>query len=118
MIYIVGILVLALSWVLPWWGFAVICFGLGPKMKSGWSAFGLAFVAVFCVWGIVAYIENIQSHGRMANAMAELFSLPHPMLMIAATACFGGVLAGLWCLSGYHLSQLLKKKKTSLVSSL
>jgi hypothetical protein len=109
-IYAIGILVLVLSWILPWWGFAAICFLLGHKMKSAFSAFSNAFVAVFCVWGIVAYIENTQSQGLMAQKMSALFSVPHPMLMIVLTAVLGGLLAGLWCASGYYLHKLINKK--------
>lgn len=110
MIYAIGFLVLVLSWILPWWGFAAICFLLGHKMKSAGAAFGKSFVAVFCVWGIVAYIENIQSHGLMAEKMSQLFSVPHPMLMIVLTALVGGLLAGLWGASGYFLHQLVQKR--------
>lgn len=111
MIYAIGLLVLLFSWILPWWGFAAICFLLGHKMKSAWGAFWQAFVAVLSVWGSVAYVENIQSQGLMASKMSELFSIPHPMLMIVVTALLGGSLAGLWCCSGFFLHRLLLKSK-------
>ncbi|NQZ01571.1 MAG: hypothetical protein HRT45_12990 [Bdellovibrionales bacterium] len=111
MIYAIGLLVLSLSWMLPWWGFAAICFLLGHKMKSAFGAFAKAFVAVFCVWGIVAYIENIQSQGFMAIKMSSMFSIPHPMLMILLTALVGGLLGGVWCASGFYLHQLLLMRK-------
>lgn len=111
MLYLLGIVVLALGWILPWWGFCAICFLLGHKFKSASSSFFTAFVSIASVWLIVTYIQNMQSHGLIAEKMAEVFSLPNGIVMIVVSAIFGGLLAGLWSLSGYLLHQIILKSK-------
>jgi hydrogenase/urease accessory protein HupE len=52
--FIIFILTLAGSYILPWWAIAIIAFvaSLYAGFKSG-QAFWSAFAAVFCVWVII-----------------------------------------------------------------
>jgi len=96
MIYILILLIFPLSFFLPWWGFIPACFLIGFKSKSMMQSFFISFFAMFLVWGLMSYFQNIYSHGLMAQKMAQLFSLPWGWLMILITAILGALLGGIW----------------------
>ncbi|MCB0407170.1 MAG: hypothetical protein KDD34_03135 [Bdellovibrionales bacterium] len=96
MIYVLILLIFPLSFFLSWWGFIPACFLIGFKSKKLIQSFFISFFAMFFVWGLMAYLQNMYSHGLMAQKMAHLFHLPWGWLMIFITAITGALLGGIW----------------------
>jgi hypothetical protein len=109
--FIIFILCLATSYVLPWWAVAVIAFvaaafaGTRPR-HAFWSGFG----AVFLVWVIIALFKSVPNNHVLAARVATLFTLPHWSVLLAITALIGGLVGGLAALSGFYVRQVAPSK--------
>lgn len=100
-----------LSFFLPWWSLAVPCiiFGAGFGNK-GKSAFLYGFLGIGVLWFVQALIIHI-SHGAILTArIAELFRLPHPLLVIVVPVLIGGLAGGFSTLTGYLFKQAFLAK--------
>jgi hypothetical protein len=104
--FIILILSLIVSFVLPWWIVALISFLAALFIaKSSAHAFWSAFVAIFIVWVVMALFKSIPNDNILATRVSHLFHLPHWSLLLLVTAIIGGLVAGMSALSG----QLLKR---------
>lgn len=105
--FIIFILCLITSYVLPWWAVAIIAFaaaiyaGVKPA-QSFWSGFG----AVFLVWVIIALFKSVPNNHLLAMRVAVLFNLPHWLILLGVTATIGGLVGGLAALSGLFVKRV------------
>lgn len=112
--FIIFILTLVGSYILPWWAIAIIAFvaSLYAGFKSG-QAFWSAFAAVFCVWVIIALFKSIPNNHMLATRVATLFRLPHWSLLLVITALIGGLVGGMASLAGYYVKQVFQNNSPS-----
>ncbi len=108
--FIILILSLIVSFVLPWWIVAIISFLAALFIaKSSAHAFWSAFVAIFIVWVVMALFKSIPNDNILATRVSHLFHLPHWLLLLLVTAIIGGLVAGMSALSGQLLKRALGK---------
>lgn len=105
---IVSIIALVLQQFLPWWsiGIAGFIFGLlidqSPKM-----AFINGFLGIFILWGGIALYVYFVNDGILAHRLAIMMGLPYDVLPVLITGISGGIVSGLFALSGRYLRLLL-----------
>jgi hypothetical protein len=109
------LLILLISFVLqqfmPWWIIVPVAFSLGAwRGKSAFHAFISGFGAIATLWAIAALVVHLRTEGILTGKIAQLFFLPLPELMIAATALIGGLAGGIAALSGFYWKNLFSKK--------
>lgn len=96
-----------LSFILPWWSLAIPASLLGIwRGKTGWSSFGYGFLGIAGLWLVQAVYIHYTNEGILTTRIAELFSLPQPALVIAATIGVGGIAGGLSTLTGYFIKKV------------
>lgn len=100
------ILIIATSWLLslflPWWSLAISCLVLGGWLgKKGGQSFLYGFLGIGILWFIETFAIHILNEGILTTRIAELFSLPHPMLVIGISVTIGGLAGGFSTLTGY-----------------
>lgn len=97
--------------IAPWWVIALVPFLVFAwKPTSALQGFGGSFAAVALVWLIYGGWLHNQSEGSMSNRIAELFSLPNGLMLLAVVTVVGGIVAGFSGLSGYYFGQIFNKK--------
>jgi hypothetical protein len=108
--FIVSILLTALlSFVaglyLPWWSIApaafivVVCIYQQPG-----RAFLTGFLALFLLWGILAWVIDVRNAGVLSHRLAQLLPFGgSAFLMILVTALLGALVAGFASLSASYL---------------
>jgi hypothetical protein len=108
------LIILILSFIsglfLPWWTVAIVAFlaavFLGKtNAQSFWSGFGGVAVA----WLILALFKSIPNDNLLVKKIAQLFQLPHWILVLLITALIGGLVGGMSALSGVLLKKAVKK---------
>lgn len=92
---------------LPWWGFTLIAFALTYCTSTTKELIFIAFSSAALYWGFLL-IFQWQSGGEILfNRISEMMSLPHPILLIGASAILSGLLAVFATLSGLYLKKAL-----------
>lgn len=105
--FIKFILILALaylsSFVVPFWGVAIAGFiGSITVRSTHISSFLIGFIAVFILWGLMAFYVDIQTSSILTDRISQLFSLDPPFLILI-TGVLGGITAGLGSWAGSML---------------
>ena len=110
--FIVSTLLIALlSFVsgifLPWWGIALAAGIVGlivPQRPS--SAFFSGFLAIFLLWGLLAWSIDYPNESILSRKIATILPLGgSTFLLILATALIGALVGGLAALSGSYLKK-------------
>ncbi|GJM31820.1 MAG: hypothetical protein DHS20C18_08210 [Saprospiraceae bacterium] len=85
---------------LPWWSLAIVAalLSLLAKLKP-LTSFWSGLLAGMLLWGIYAAVLNYTNEGLLATKIGALFGGP-AIMVVAMTALFGGITAGLGALSG------------------
>ncbi|TYP93323.1 hypothetical protein LX73_1023 [Fodinibius salinus] len=103
-----------LGLVFPWWSLAIPGLILGGRLgKSGTHAFGYGFLGIGGLWFLLTLTTHISNNGILTERIANLFSLPHPWLVILITVLIGGLAGGFTTLTGYLFSDTFLGKKTN-----
>ncbi|HEV7379268.1 MAG TPA: hypothetical protein VGN64_05700 [Dyadobacter sp.] len=87
----------------PWWTAALVPFLAlvwRPTATSG-KAFLTGFFAIAMLWLGYGFYLHTSSEGAMSNRIAQIFSLPNGLLLLAVTTLVGGLVGGFAGLSGY-----------------
>lgn len=108
---ILALLIAISAWLLalifPWWSVFIpgVIFGalLG---KTGRGSFGSGFAGIGGLWLVQTLYVYIVNDGILATRIADLFSLPSPLLIIVITVLIGGLIGGLPALTGYLFREL------------
>lgn len=111
--FIVSIILTALlSFVaclyLPWWSIAVGSFIIPLIIiQKPYIAFITGFVALFLLWGALAFWISTANDHLLAHKISVLvIKADSPLLLIGLTALIGGVVAAFSALSGSLLRRL------------
>ncbi|MFM7710522.1 MAG: hypothetical protein ACKO5C_06365 [Ferruginibacter sp.] len=99
------------SLYLPWWCIAPVSFivALVIPQKPGIALLS-GFLALFLLWGGLAWMISLQNEHILAKKMAMLILQKNqPMLMVLITATIGGLIAGLSSLAAAVLVPVFKK---------
>ncbi len=108
--FIILILSLVVSFVMPWWIVAIIAFVAALFIaKSAAHAFLSGFAAIFVVWIVLVLFKSVPNNHILAGRIATMFHLPNWILLLLATALIGGLVAGMAALSGLLVRQSFKK---------
>ena len=100
----------ALGW--PWWTVALVAGFVGAVLKeSGFKSFLYGFLAIFILWGLMAWTANSANVGILAARLGDLFGGLSSDLLILATAVVGALVGGMGALSGSLAAQMGKKKR-------
>ena len=109
-----ALLILILSFIaemfLPWWSIAVVAFAVGfVKTATGWKSFWAGFLGVGFLWWMTSGTIHFRTDGILTSKVAEMLTLPLPILVILITGLIGGLVGGLAASSGFHLRAIVKR---------
>lgn len=113
----IAVILIAISaWILglflPWWSLAIPCVVLGAWLgKSGGRSFMYGFTGIALLWLLQSIFIHFANGGILTARIAELFSLPDPVLVILLTAIVGGMAGGLSTLTGFYLNTAFLQKQ-------
>ena len=99
------------SMYLPWWSIALAAFiaAVLIPQKPG-KAFSAGFIALFLLWGILAYYIDVRNEQILSQKVAELIiKSKSSSLIILITALVGGLVAGFAALTGSYLRASYEK---------
>ena len=113
---IVTIAAFVLQQFLPWWSIAIAGLLYGFVIwQSSRTAFLNGFIGVFVLWaGIPLYIYFVND-GLLASILAEMFYMPHGLLVILAGGIAGGLTGALSSLAGKYLRDLSRWHPTTIM---
>jgi len=109
-----ALLILILSFIaemfLPWWSIATVAFAVGfVKRATGWKSFWAGFLGVGFLWWMTSGTIHIRTDGILTSKVAEMLTLPLPILVILITGLIGGLVGGLAASSGFHFRAIVKR---------
>ena len=90
---------------LPWWGIALVAFVISALLpQSPLTAFFSGFLAIFLLWGGLAWILDNANSSILAAKIARVLPLGgSPVLLILVTALVGALVGGGAAISGSYL---------------
>ncbi len=114
--FILIALSLILSYILPWWFLFVASFTAGLFSSSKQlKNFLIGFVGGLLLWGSYSLYIYIYSEGKLTSKIAQLLTLPNPLLLVLITSVLGGLIAGISLVIGnLIINTLLAHKKISI----
>lgn len=89
----------------PWWGFAITSFIVAMLIhqKAG-KAFLAGFLAVFLLWGGLAWWIDMKNNGILSAKIAHILPLGgNSILLILVTGFIGGLVSGMAAICGSFL---------------
>ena len=110
------ILTVALAYLLqyffPWWTAVLAAFIIALLIKSSLiNDFLSGFLGVGLLWGVMAWVIDMQTNSMLTSKIAMLFSLDNPTYLILITGLVGGIAGGLGALSGNQIQGFFTKEK-------
>ncbi|MBE2247100.1 MAG: hypothetical protein IAE67_07555 [Candidatus Competibacteraceae bacterium] len=122
-ILLTAAMVLAAQYYIPWYVIMMVPFILSIFIKTnGASSFFSAFIAVFLLWIIQAYLIHADSGDILTSRMAHVLPLGgNANILLLVTGAIGGLSAGIGGLTGNAFRNILisptknKKRKTGYV---
>ncbi len=110
--FLIMLLAFAFGLYLPWWSIAAASFivSIFIEQKPGY-AFLSGFIALFLLWGLIAWLKDAANDGILGSKMAMLIiKTDSSFLLILITGMIGAVVGGLAALSGSLLRSVVKTK--------
>ncbi|MBK8610842.1 MAG: hypothetical protein IPL84_13120 [Chitinophagaceae bacterium] len=95
----------AICLFLPWWSIAIAAFMVAALIpqKPG-KAFATAFFALLLLWGGLSFWISYHNDHILAHKVSQLIlKMDNPILLIAATALVGALVAGFAAMAGSYL---------------
>jgi hypothetical protein len=106
-ILLIGLLGFVAGLFLPWWGIAPAAFlvsALIPQRPG--IAFLSGFVAIFLLWGSLAFSIDIANASILSAKIAQILPLGgSPYLLIGVTALIGALVGGSAALNASYLKK-------------
>lgn len=123
------ILIAALAYLaqsfLPWWSAAVVAFAVGLLLSDSRKrrvfarkspparAFLAGFLALFLLWGGMAFFLDLQNDSLLSSKIAQLFSIEQGLLssshtLVLVSALIGGAVGGFSAMTGNLLGEAIK----------
>jgi hypothetical protein len=93
---------LYLAW---WWAFAVVAFLVALLVhQKAWKAFFSGFLALFLLWGGIAFWIDVKNQSILSAKIAAVLPLGgSSILLILITGAIGALVAGFAAMSGSYL---------------
>lgn len=95
--------------IMPWWSIAFVGFIVALIIQQAPAKSFLAgFVALFILWGAMAWWIDLKNQGILSRKIALILPLNgNTFLLILITAIIGALVAGLAALTGsfFHLAR-------------
>lgn len=109
-VILIALMALILQTFMPWWSIAIAGFlsGVIFTQKPG-NAFLNGFLGIFLLWAAFSLYIYLVNQGLLAERLAELYSLPHGLLVVVLTALIGGICGGLAAITGNYFRKLFLK---------
>jgi len=109
---ILAILIAITTWLLslflPWWSVAIPGLLLGAILgRTGVTSFLWGFAGIGGLWLVQSLYIHIANGGILTSRIADLFSLPSPILVIILTVLIGGLMGGFASLTGYLFRKVI-----------
>jgi hypothetical protein len=114
-IVLIALLSLISGIFLPWWviALAAALVGVLIPQRPG-MAFLSGFVALFLLWGIVAWAIDSANGSILSQRIAQILPLGgSPVLLILVTALVGALVGGMAALTGSYLKKASQRQRTS-----
>lgn len=95
-----------------WWSIAIVAFlvALFFNLRSG-PGFLAGFLALFLLWGILAFWIDMKNEHMLSHKMAQLFPLGgSAILIILVTGLIGGLVGGFASMAGSSLRPVKKRR--------
>jgi len=109
--FIILVLTIAGSFILPWSAAAIIAFIAAICCaKTSGQAFWSGFGAVFIAWMMLALFKSIPNNHILATRVSRLFHLPNWAFVLVITALIGGIVGGMAALSGVLVKKVFEKQ--------
>jgi hypothetical protein len=107
-ILLIALLSFAVGLYLPWWSLALVAFVVAALIHQNASrAFLAGFLALFLLWGVIAFIIDQRNQHILSTKIATLLPLAGSyFLLILITAFIGGLVAGFAAMAGSYLRRL------------
>ena len=88
-----------------WWSFAVVAFLVALLVhQKAWKAFLSGFLALFLLWGGLAYFIDVKNESILSEKIALILPLGgSSFLLIFITGFVGGLVSGLSAICGSYL---------------
>jgi hypothetical protein len=101
-IILIALLSLSACLYLPWWSIAIAAFIVSAAIpQKPAMAFLAGFVALFILWGALAWFISSNNDHLLAHRVSLLIlKQDNPALLVTVTALIGALVAGLAALSG------------------
>lgn len=93
-----------------WWSVALAAFLVALLIPSSpGKAFLNSFIAVFLLWMLVAFLQDVRNDHILANRVSEIFlKMRNPMVLGIVSSIIGSLAAGMGGLSGSLLRKALR----------
>lgn len=111
MLFSIILLISFLSgYVLPWWAACIFSFAAAWFLgKTSGQAFWSGFAGLGIAWLALALLKSFPNEHVLASRVAQLFHLPHWLLLLAVTVIIGGLVGGMSALSGLLVKKVFVK---------
>jgi hypothetical protein len=111
MLFSIILLVSFLSgYVLPWWAACILTFAATWFFgKTSGQAFWSGFAGLGIAWLALALLKSFPNEHVLASRIAQLFHLPHWLLLLGITVIIGGLAGGMSALSGLLVKRVFVK---------
>lgn len=104
-IILTALLSFAAGLYFPWWSIAIVALLVAVLIhqKAG-KAFLSGFLAIFLLWGILAYWIDIKNQHLLSQKIAAIFPLGgSPFALIFVTSFVGALVGGFAAMTGSYL---------------
>lgn len=107
-ILLIALLSFAAGLYLPWWSLALVAFIVAALIhQRAGMAFLSGFLALFLLWGIIAFIIDQRNQHILSSKIATLLPLGgSSMLLILITSLIGALVAGFAAMAGSYLRRV------------
>lgn len=107
-ILLIAVLSFTIGLYLPWWSLAIAAFLVAALIhQRAGKSFLAGFLALFLLWGIMAFVIDQQNQQVLSKKISTLLPLGGSSLMlILLTAFIGGLVAGFAAMAGSYLRRL------------
>ena len=95
---------------LPWWSiaFAALLVAVLIPLRP-LNAFGAGFLAIFLLWGILAFSISVRNDHILAHKVSLIIlKSDSPLFLILLTSVIGALVGGFAALTGSYLRQISK----------
>src|SRR4030095_6373350 len=106
---LIAILSFLAQLLLPWWSMMIVSFLLALFLgRKGGQAFLAGFFGCGIVWLMMALFIQLATGDLLTNRIADLFTLPSPMLLFIVTFFVAAIAGGMAALTGWYLKKIIR----------